>query len=163
MIIAKDPPVNVRARHLARINEPPSLPLAPVYQQKFSSSFRHGYIVGPGATRITRLTRTLPPLPSSPPLRERARYPVVQTIKLIVKVINTYARTVYTPQGSIYPVYTYAGGGVPAYVLDYTANTVLQELAWSGTCCSYSQREVERDGCAERKGKKSVVENLEIL
>lgn len=42
-------------------------------------------------------------------------------------------------------MYTY-GGGVPAYVLDYTANTVLQELAWSGTCCSYSQREVERDG-----------------
>lgn len=31
------------------------------------------------------------------PPRERARYPVVQTIKLIVKVINTYARTVYTP------------------------------------------------------------------
>lgn len=36
--------------------------------------------------------------------------------------------------------------GVPAYVLDYTANTGVTRAAPSGTCCSYSRREVERKG-----------------
>lgn len=36
--------------------------------------------------------------------------------------------------------------GVPAYVLDYRANTGVTRAAPSGTCCSYSRREVERKG-----------------
>ena len=52
------------------------------------------------------------------------RYPVVQTIKLIVKVINTYARHSIFPRDRYNP----CTRDVPAYVLDYTANTMLQEL-----------------------------------
>lgn len=56
------------------------------------------------------------------------------------------------PRDRYTPCTRMQGGGVPAYVLDYTANTMLQEPPWSGTCCSYSQRECGKRWLWQGKG-----------
>lgn len=84
-------------------------------------------------------------------------------------MINTYARTVYTPQGSIYPVYTYAGRGCTClrtrlygkhdvtraamewHVLFLLATRVWKEMALAGE----GGGQGEREGRERFKGKAS--------
>lgn len=61
-------------------------------------------------------------------------YPVVQTIKLIVKVINTYARTVYSLGIDILGVHEV----YPRVRTQLHRKHDVTRASLSGACCSYS-------------------------